>query len=119
MPNLSDLEAVTDCSGAARAPHENGGWSIGANAMRSVLALGLLIALCASANAARRASLQTATCHRSSQPSCGPTLSAGPPRPDPSLRRSIQVWRRLICGDLKGLLETVRGCPMPAWGQRK
>ena len=30
-----------------------GGWSIGANAMRSVLALGLLIALCASANAAR------------------------------------------------------------------
>ena len=30
-----------------------GDWSIGANAMRSVLALGLLIALCASANAAR------------------------------------------------------------------
>jgi len=29
------------------------------------------------------ASLQTATCHRSSQPKCGPTLSAGPPRPDP------------------------------------
>jgi len=45
MPNL--------CDGAARAPHKNGGWSIGANAMRSVLAFGLLIALCASANAAR------------------------------------------------------------------
>jgi hypothetical protein len=53
MPNLSDLEAVTDCGGAARAPHTNGGWLIGAYAMRSVLALGLLIALCASANAAR------------------------------------------------------------------
>jgi hypothetical protein len=32
---------------------EERGWSIGANAMRSVLAFGLLIALCASANAAR------------------------------------------------------------------
>jgi len=32
---------------------EEGGWSIGANAMRSVLAFGLLIALCASAYAAR------------------------------------------------------------------
>jgi hypothetical protein len=37
----------------ARAPQKNGGWSIVANAMRSVLAFGLLIALCASANAAR------------------------------------------------------------------
>jgi len=53
MPNLSDLGAGTDCGGAARAPRKNGGWSIGANAMRSVLAFGLLIALCASANAAR------------------------------------------------------------------
>jgi hypothetical protein len=53
MPNLSDLEAATDCGGTARAPRKNGGWSIGANAMRFVLALGLLIALCASADAAR------------------------------------------------------------------
>jgi len=52
-PSLNDLEAVPDCGGAALASHKNGGWSIGANAMRSVLALGLLIALCASANAAR------------------------------------------------------------------
>src|SRR5260370_41845490 len=53
MPNLSDLEAVTDCGGAARAPHKNGVWSIGAYAMRSALALGLLIALGASADAVR------------------------------------------------------------------
>jgi hypothetical protein len=51
--NLSDLGTDTDCGGAARAPQKNGGWSIGANAMRSVLAFGLFIALCASANAAR------------------------------------------------------------------
>jgi len=41
------------CGGTARASHKNGGWPIGANAMRCVLALGLLIALCASASAAR------------------------------------------------------------------
>jgi DNA-binding transcriptional LysR family regulator len=35
------------------APHRREGGSNGSNAMRSVLALGLLIALCASANAAR------------------------------------------------------------------
>lgn len=52
-PNPSDPEAVTDCGGAACASHKNGGWSIGVNAMRSVLALGLLIALCTSADAAR------------------------------------------------------------------
>jgi hypothetical protein len=33
--------------------HENGSWSIGTDTMSSVLALGLLIALCASANAAK------------------------------------------------------------------
>ena len=44
------------------------------------------------------ASLQTATCHRSSQPRCGPTLSAGPPRSDPKLRRSIQAWQRIGAG---------------------
>jgi hypothetical protein len=44
MPNLSDLGTDTDCGCAARAPQKNGGWSIGANAMRSVLAFGLLIA---------------------------------------------------------------------------
>jgi hypothetical protein len=48
----SDLEVFTDCGGAGRAPHENAGCSMGANAMRSVLALSLLIAG-ASANAAR------------------------------------------------------------------
>jgi hypothetical protein len=52
MPSLSDLGAGTDCGDAARAPPNNGDWSNGANAMRSVLAFGLLIALCASANAA-------------------------------------------------------------------
>jgi len=36
--------------GAAGASHQNGGWSIGA--MRIVLALGLLVGLCASAHAA-------------------------------------------------------------------
>jgi hypothetical protein len=50
---LIDPEAITDCGGAARASHDNGGWSVGANAMRTILSLGLLIALCASANAAR------------------------------------------------------------------
>jgi hypothetical protein len=65
------------------------------------------------------ASLQTAKCHRwsqprcgptlcSSQPKCGPTLSTGPPRPDPWLQRPLQIWRRLICGDLKG-----SGVPYP------
>ena len=49
MLNLSDLGTDTNFGGAARAPQKNGGWSIGANAMRSVLAFGLLIALCASA----------------------------------------------------------------------
>jgi hypothetical protein len=49
----SDLEAFTDCGGAARAPHKNAGCSMGANVMRFVLALSLLIALGASANAAR------------------------------------------------------------------
>jgi hypothetical protein len=49
MPNLSDLGTDADCSRTARAPQKNGGWSIGANAMRSVVAFGLLIALCASA----------------------------------------------------------------------
>jgi hypothetical protein len=53
IPNLNDPEAVTDCGAAARAPNSNGGWPIGANTMRSVLALGLLIALCVSASAAR------------------------------------------------------------------
>jgi hypothetical protein len=38
--------------GAAGASHENGGRSIGANAMRFVLALSLLVGLCASAHAA-------------------------------------------------------------------
>jgi hypothetical protein len=52
-PNLSDPEAATNCGGAARTPDDSGDWSIGANAMRSVLALSLLIALCAPANAAR------------------------------------------------------------------
>jgi hypothetical protein len=51
--DLTGREAATDCGGAARATHKNGGWSIGAIAMRSVLVLGLLIALWASANAAR------------------------------------------------------------------
>jgi hypothetical protein len=41
MPNLSDLGTDTDCGRAARAPQKNGGWSIGANAVRSVLAFGL------------------------------------------------------------------------------
>jgi hypothetical protein len=53
MPSLSDLGAGTDCGDAARAPPKNGDRSNGANAMRSVLAFGFLIALCASANAAR------------------------------------------------------------------
>jgi hypothetical protein len=35
-----------------KTPHKNGGWSIGVNAMRSVLALGLLITVCGSADAA-------------------------------------------------------------------
>jgi hypothetical protein len=52
-PNLSDLETVTNCSGAARASRQERRWSVGANAMRCVLVLGLLIALCASANAAK------------------------------------------------------------------
>ena len=51
MDKLRNREAATDCGGAARASHKNGGRSTGANAMRSVLALGLLITLCASANA--------------------------------------------------------------------
>jgi hypothetical protein len=38
--------------------------------MRSVLALGLLIALCVSANAATVHRAQTATFYRSSQPGC-------------------------------------------------
>jgi hypothetical protein len=38
--------------GTAGASHENGGRSIGANATRFVLALGLLVGLCASAHAA-------------------------------------------------------------------
>ena len=48
------------------------------------------------------ASLQAATCHRSSQPRCDPTFrrSAGQVRRHPQLQRSIQIWRRLICGDL-------------------
>jgi hypothetical protein len=50
--NFTDLEAATDCGGAASASRKNGGRSIGAKAMRSILALGLLITLCASANAA-------------------------------------------------------------------
>jgi hypothetical protein len=52
-PKLSDPSAVADGGGAARASDNNGGWSIGANSMRFVLALGLLIAFVASANAAR------------------------------------------------------------------
>jgi hypothetical protein len=51
-PNLSDLEAGTDCGGAAT-HHITTEVGRGANAMRYALALGLLIALCASANAAR------------------------------------------------------------------
>src|SRR5882672_4892820 len=74
MPNLSDLEAVTDCGGAARAPHENRGRSIGANAMRSVLALRPFDRPLCFCQRRKGASLQTATCHRSSQPRCGPTL---------------------------------------------
>jgi hypothetical protein len=47
-----DREAATDCGGAARAlPRTH--WLAWNNEMRSVLALGVLIALCASANAAR------------------------------------------------------------------
>jgi len=58
LANLGRIESMSGerqgyCGGAARVSPNNGGWSIGANAMRSVLALGLLIALCTSANAAR------------------------------------------------------------------
>jgi len=46
-----DREAATDCGGASRAlPRTH--WLAWSNEMRSVLALGLLITLCASANAA-------------------------------------------------------------------
>jgi hypothetical protein len=41
------------CGIAGRASHKKTGWPTGANAMRSVVALGLLMALCASADAAR------------------------------------------------------------------
>ena len=55
--NLIDREAAADWGGVTCASHKSGRQSgrrsIGANAMRSVLAFGLLIALCASANAAR------------------------------------------------------------------
>jgi hypothetical protein len=52
-PDLSDLEDDMDRGGAGRPPHQEGcpfNWS---DTMRFVLALGLLIALCASANAAK------------------------------------------------------------------
>ena len=42
-----------DCGGTARASHDKADRSIGANAMRALLALGLLVAVCASANAAK------------------------------------------------------------------
>jgi hypothetical protein len=48
--NLIDREATTGWGGAASASHEKA--ITGANAMRSFLALSLLIALCASATAA-------------------------------------------------------------------
>jgi hypothetical protein len=59
-PNLNSASACFESEdhfkviggGAAGASHENGGWSIGANATRFVLALGLLVGLCASAHAA-------------------------------------------------------------------
>jgi hypothetical protein len=46
-----DREAATDCGGAARALLRTH-WLAWSNEMRAVLALGVLIALCASANAA-------------------------------------------------------------------
>jgi hypothetical protein len=71
--------------------------------------------LCFSARCRKRTSCQIATCHRSSQRSCDPKLrhsgwcadlsrrlrsgwSAYRPRRPSCLRRPIQVWRRLICG---------------------
>jgi hypothetical protein len=50
---LNDREAVTDCGHPALAPRDNRDWSIGENPMRFILALGLLLALSASADAAR------------------------------------------------------------------
>ena len=48
--DLTDREAATGWGGAASASHEKA--TTGVNAMRSILALSLLIALCASATAA-------------------------------------------------------------------
>jgi hypothetical protein len=50
--DLNAVEVVADCGDAALASHRKRGRSIGANTMRSVLALGLLMSVCASANAA-------------------------------------------------------------------
>jgi hypothetical protein len=49
---VTDREAATDCAGTDRATHVSGGSSIGVEIMRFVLALGLLITLSASADAA-------------------------------------------------------------------
>jgi hypothetical protein len=55
--NLINRDATADWGGVTCASHNTGRRSMGANAMRSVLAsvlaLGLLVTLCASANAAK------------------------------------------------------------------
>jgi len=50
--DLTGCEATADCGGAACLPDKNGDRFVGAKAMRSVLALGLLLALGASTDAA-------------------------------------------------------------------
>ena len=50
--DVTDREIATDCAGTDRATHMSGGSSIGVKIMRFVLALGLSITLCASADAA-------------------------------------------------------------------
>jgi hypothetical protein len=50
--DVIDRGAAADWGGAVCTSHDKDGSAIGANAMRSVLALGLLMTLCAAANAA-------------------------------------------------------------------
>ena len=97
--------------------HVRAGLINGEAAMRSVLALSLLIALCASANAAvkghhaktRQVIVRSGQAVIPSYATPGGVRilsrrlrfgwSADRPRRRACLRRSIQVWRRLICGD--------------------